>query len=210
MGKLVKKPEEIALIAEGGAILGRILKETASLVRPGVSTLELNEYAETEIRKAGGTPSFLGYGPKHNRFPAALCTSINDVVVHGVPSKYDMLNEGDIVGLDIGMEYEGFFTDTAVTVPAGAVRKNVQRLIDTTRHSLEAALAEAKPGNRTGDVGFATQQAAEREGFSVIRDLVGHGVGYEVHEDPNVPNYGKRGTGTLLEAGMVLAISTLR
>lgn len=205
----VKKPEEIKLIAEGGKILGDILKRTASLVRPGISTLDLNDYAEAEMRKAGGRPSFIGYGTRKNPFPAGLCTSINDAVVHGVPSSKDILQEGDIVGLDIGMQYKGFYTDTAVTVPVGKVSSLAQRLIEVTKKSLAAAIAQAKPGNKIGDIGFAAQSVGEDAGFSMVRDLVGHGVGYAVHEDPAIPNYGKKGTGEELVEGMVIAIEPM-
>lgn len=207
--KSIKTEEEIAIIAEGGKLLGDILARTAMLVKPGVSTKELNDYADSEIRKVGATPSFIGYGPKNNPFPAALCTSINDVVVHGIPSDKDILKEGDIVGLDIGMKYKGLYTDTALTVPVGKINAGLERLLKTTQRALLAGIDSAKPGNRLGDVGASIQAEAAREGFGVIRDLVGHGVGYEVHEDPMVPNYGTRGTGALLKEGMVLAIEPM-
>jgi methionyl aminopeptidase len=207
--KSIKTEEEIAIIAEGGKLLGDILARTAMLVKPGVSTKELNDYADSEIRKVGATPSFIGYGPKNNPFPAALCTSINDVVVHGIPSDKDILKEGDVVGLDIGMKYKGLYTDTALTVPVGKINAGLERLLKTTQRALLAGIDTAKPGNRLGDVGASIQAEADREGFGVIRDLVGHGVGYEVHEDPMVPNYGTRGTGALLKEGMVLAIEPM-
>jgi methionyl aminopeptidase len=207
--KSIKTEEEIAIIAEGGKLLGDILARTAMLVKPGVSTKELNDYADSEIRKVGATPSFIGYGPKNNPFPAALCTSINDVVVHGIPSDKDILKEGDVVGLDIGMKYKGLYTDTALTVPVGKINAGLERLLKTTQRALLAGIDTAKPGNRLGDVGASIQAEADRESFGVIRDLVGHGVGYEVHEDPMVPNYGTRGTGALLKEGMVLAIEPM-
>lgn len=207
--KSIKTEEEIAIIAEGGKLLGDILARTAMLVKPGVSTKALNDYADSEIRKVGATPSFIGYGPKNNPFPAALCTSINDVVVHGIPSDKDILKEGDVVGLDIGMKYKGLYTDTALTVPVGKINAGLERLLKTTQRALLAGIDTAKPGNRLGDVGASIQAEAAREGFGVIRDLVGHGVGYEVHEDPMVPNYGTRGTGALLKEGMVLAIEPM-
>lgn len=206
---IIKKPEEIELIAEGGKILHNILRQTAGLVKPGVSTYELNEFAESEIVKVGGRPSFKNYGPKKNPFPAGLCTSINDVVVHGIPSKTAILKEGDIVGLDIGMEYKGFYTDTAITVPVGKISDKAKSLIEATEKAISAALKQVKPGNKIGDIGFATQSIAEASGFSVVRDLVGHGVGYDVHEDPAVPCYGKKGTGLPLKEGMVLAIEPM-
>jgi methionyl aminopeptidase len=209
MGKYVKSEEEIRLIAEGGKIMRRILGELAGMAKPGVSTADLNQYAEAEIIKAGGRPSFINYGPKHNAFPAGLCTSINDIVVHGIPSPEDILKEGDILGLDIGMEYKKFYTDTAITVPVGKVSPAAAKLISVTKKCLDEALKIAVVGNKIGDIGATVQRVAEAEGFSVVRDLVGHGVGYDVHEDPMVPNYGKAGTGLTLEEGMVLAIEPM-
>ncbi len=209
MGRYTKKPDEIKLIAEGGKLLGDILKRTSELVSPGITTAELNAFADTEIRKVGGHPSFIGYGPKKNPFPAALCVSVDDVVVHGIPSDKEVLLQGNIVGLDIGMEYKGFYTDTAVTVPVGKISAMAEHLIATTKQALAEAIKMAKPGNRTGDIGYIIQKVAEDEKFSVVRDLVGHGVGYAVHEDPSVPCYGKRGTGVELVSGMVIAIEPM-
>lgn len=205
----IKTENEIAFIAEGGQLLGQILQRTAKLVRPGISTYELNEFAEREILKTGGKPSFVGYGSKKNPFPAGLCTSINDAVVHGIPSEKDILEEGDLVGLDIGMQYKGFFTDTAITVPVGKISTQAQKLMETTRQCLVNAIAVAKPGNTTGDIGYAIQTLAESAGFSVVTDLVGHGVGYAVHEDPAVPCYGEPGSGEKLYEGMVIAIEPM-
>lgn len=207
--KFTKTPEEIAIIGEGGKILRDILHRAAELAKPGVSTAEINDFAEKEIIKAGGRPSFIGYGSRKNPFPSGLCTSINDAVVHGVPSKEDILQEGDIVGLDIGMEYKKLFTDTAITVGVGQISDVAQRIIDVTKASLDNALKQVKPGNRIGDIGHAIQTTAEGAGFSVVRDLVGHGVGYEVHEDPAVPCYGKPGKGIELVENMVLAIEPM-
>lgn len=206
---LIKTTEEIEILGEGGRLLHDILHATAGNVRPGISTWELNDFAEQEISRAGGRPSFKYYGPKKNPFPAGLCTSVNSVVVHGIPSKKIILKDGDIIGLDIGMEYKGLYTDTAITVPAGKISDVAKRLMEATKKSLSAAIAQAKTGNKIGDIAFAAQTAAEQAGFSVIRDLVGHGVGYEVHEDPAVPNYGKKGTGDALREGMVLAIEPM-
>ncbi len=209
MHKNVKKPEEIELIAEGGKLLGDILKRTAALVKPGISTMDLNNYAEKEMIKVGGKPSFIGYGTKKNPFPAGLCTSVNDAVVHGIPSSEDILAEGDIIGLDIGMVYKGFYTDTAVTIPVGKVSTLAKKIIEVTKKSMDAAIAQAKPGHRIGDIGFAAQSVGEEAGFSMVRDLVGHGVGYAIHEDPAIPNYGRKGTGEVLVEGMVLAIEPM-
>lgn len=204
----IKTQSEIDTIAEGGTLLRAILLRTAKLVRPGVTTAELSDFAESEIIKAGGRPSFIGYGDSDNPFPAALCTSVNDVVVHGVPGKV-VLDGGDIIGLDIGMDYKGLYTDTAITVPVGTVTEKAQRLIDATRRALELGIGQAVVGNRAGDIGAAVQKYAEAQGYSVVRDLVGHGVGYGVHEDPQIPNYGKPGTGAKLVEGMVIAIEPM-
>ena len=206
--KLIKTPEEIEIIAEGGRVLRDILYNTAQMAMAGMSTWELNEFAEKQIAQAGGRPSFKGYGEKIP-FPAGLCTSINDVVVHGIPSREAILKNGDILSLDIGMEYKKLYTDTAITVPIGEISPVAARLISATKQALEAALKAARPGNTTGDIGFATQSIAESAGFSVVHDLVGHGVGYSVHEEPQVPCYGKPGQGTKLKPGMVIAIEPM-
>ncbi len=205
----IKTPEEIETINEGGKILHDILLRTAELAKPGVTTATLNAFAEAEMIKAGGRPSFIGYGTKKNPFPAGLCTSINDAVVHGIPSRSDFLQEGDIIGLDIGMEYKGLYTDTAITVPVGKISYTAEKLIKITKKALDLAIKEAKPGNHIGDIGAVIQETGEGSGFSTVRDLVGHGVGYEVHEDPSVPGYGKRGTGMILEPGLVIAIEPM-
>lgn len=205
----IKTSSEIELIAEGGKLLRNVLHRTAALVRAGVTTQALSDYAEQEIRKLGGRPSFIDYGEKDNPFPAALCTSRNDIVVHGIPSNTEVLEPGDIIGLDIGMEYKGLYTDTAITVAVGDITEKAKKLIGVTKRSLELGIQQAVPGNRIGDIASAVQKYAESNGFSVVRDLVGHGVGYEVHEDPAVPNYGKAGTGIKLVEGMVLAIEPM-
>ncbi len=201
--------EEIDTIAGGGLILHEILRQTAALVKPGVSTFELNKFAEAEIYARGGRPSFKNYGPKKNPFPAGLCASVNDVVVHGIPSGLEVLKNGDIISLDIGMEYKGLYTDHAITVGVGQIPARARKLIDVTKKSLDLAIAEARAGNKIGDISFAIQSTAEKNGFSAVRDLVGHGVGYDVHEDPAVPCYGKKNTGELLREGMVLAIEPM-
>jgi methionyl aminopeptidase len=205
----IKTDAEIDTIAEGGKILHEILMQTAGLVRPGISTWELNEYAEKKIYECGGVPSFKGYGQKKNPFPAALCTSINSVVVHGIPSKEAILKSGDIISLDIGMKYKNLFTDTAITTGVGHISTVAEKLIAVTKKSLENAIKQARPGNLIGDISWATQKTVEDAAFSVVRDLVGHGVGYEVHEDPAVPCFGKAGQGPLLKEGMVIAIEPM-
>jgi methionyl aminopeptidase len=206
---LIKTKEEIEIIAEGGKLIHNILQSTAELVKPGVTTWDLNEFAEKEILKIGGKPSFKGFGERKNPFPAALCTSANDVVVHGIPSRNHILKNGDLISLDIGMEYKGLFTDTAITVPVGDISSEAQKLIKTSEQCLYNAIDQAKPGNRIGDIAYATQSTAEKAGFNVVRDLVGHGVGYAVHEDPAVPCFGQKGQGPLLKEGMVLAIEPM-
>lgn len=205
----IKTQEEIEIIAEGGAIMNSILNKLAKMAVPGVSTLELDEFAEKEILACGGRPSFLGYGPKNNPFPGSLCTSINDVVVHGIPSNEDVLKDGDIIGLDIGMEYKGLYTDTAITVPVGNVNAAESKLVAITKKALDNAISVAHSGAKIGDISYAIQSTVEDAGFSIVRELVGHGVGYAVHEDPQVPGYGKKGTGLELKEGMVLAIEPM-
>ncbi len=205
----LKTSEEIEALAEGGSILHTILHRTAAMVEPGITTFRLNEFFEAEILKAGGTCAFKGYGPKKNPFPAGACISVNDEVVHGIPSKMKILNNGDIVSIDVGMKYKNLYTDTAITVGVGKINSEAQKIIDVTKKSLELGIKQVKPGNRIGDISHAIQSYIESHGFSVVRDLVGHGVGHEVHEDPSVPCYGKPHTGTVLEPGLVIAIEPM-
>lgn len=206
---LIKTQKEIDTIAEGGQILHDILQQTAALVKPGVSTADLNEFAEKMIYQAGGRPSFKGYGDKKNPFPSGLCTSVNTVIVHGIPSPEAILKTGDIIGLDIGMEYKELYTDHAVTVAVGEISDTAKKLLETTKKCLNLAIKEAGPGKKTGDIGHVIQKTAESAGFSAVRDLVGHGVGYDVHEEPAVPCFGKKNTGDLLKPGMVIAIEPM-
>ncbi|MBI5530155.1 MAG: type I methionyl aminopeptidase [Candidatus Doudnabacteria bacterium] len=206
---LIKTENEINTIAEGGKLLRDILAQTAALVKPGISTAYLNDFAEKKIYEIGGRPSFKNYGPKKNPFPAGLCTSVNDVVVHGIPNEETILKVGDIVGLDIGMEYKELYTDHAITVAVGEVTPQAKKLMEVTQKCLNLAIKEAAPGKKTGDIGYIIQKTAEDAGFSVIRDLVGHGVGYDVHEEPAVPCYGKKNTGDVLKPGMVIAIEPM-
>ncbi len=200
----IKTPEEIKVLKEGGKILAAIMAGIGSQIKPGVTTGSLNIEAERLTRAAGVSPAFLG----HLGFPAALCVSVNEVVVHGVPGKY-VLREGDIIGLDLGIKYKGLITDMAITLPAGEISGEARRLISTARSALAAAISEARPGNHVGDIGFAVQNYVESQGFNVIRELIGHGVGYEVHEEPEIPNFGRRGEGPELKSGMVLAIEPM-
>jgi methionyl aminopeptidase len=209
MPSQIKSKEDIAKIREGGQIIHKILREVAAHAKPGVTTLELDTLAEDLIIKAGGIPAFKNFGPKEYPFPFTLCTSINSAVVHGMPSKEAVLKEGDILGLDIGMKYKGMYTDTAITVPIGNISKEAQRLLDVTKEALNLAIKEVKEGNKVGDIAAATQKHIEKNGFSVVRQLTGHGVGYGLHEDPEVPGFGKAGTGPVLKEGMVLAIEPM-
>lgn len=175
------------------------------LVRPGVSTLELDQFAENAIRKAGAVPAFKGY----RGFKATLCASINNEVVHGIPSRTRILKDGDIISLDIGLRRMNYYSDMAVTVPVGVVTKEISRFLEVTERSLWEGIREAKPGNRLGDISSAVQKYAEKNGYSVVRDFVGHGIGDALHEEPVIPNFGEPKTGPKLEVGMVLAIEPM-
>ena len=199
-----KTEEEIELLRENAIIVSKTLAEVGKIVAPGVTTLELNRVAETFIRDHGAIPSFLGY----EGFPAALCISVNDVVVHGFPSDY-VLREGDIVSVDCGTLYKGYNGDSAYTFPVGEVDAETRKLLDVTKASLYEGIAAAVAGNRTGDIGHAVQTYAESFGFSVVRELEGHGIGREMHELPGVPNYGKAGKGTKLVDGMTICIEPM-
>ncbi|TSC71716.1 MAG: methionine aminopeptidase, partial [Parcubacteria group bacterium Gr01-1014_70] len=179
--------------------------------QPGITTKELDRLAESLILSSGGTPSFKGYNAFGARaaFPASLCTSINEEVVHGIPSKKRVLAEGDIIGLDIGMKFKELYTDTAITVGVGSIDSNSKKLIDVTRDALYAGIAVLRPGAYVGDVGEAIQTFVEDHTFGVVRELVGHGVGHAVHEQPEVPNFGKRGRGIKVVEGMVLALEPM-
>lgn len=207
----IKTPEEIEILRQGGQKLAQALFETSKAVKPGISTKELDQIFEKEVRKLGGDPAFLGYRPEGVKtpFPASLCTSINDVVVHGIPSLNQILKEGDIITIDGGLIYKGLYTDHAISVPVGKVSKDVFNLINTTKEALYAGLSVIKAGSYTGDIGNAIEKFVRPYKYGIVRELAGHGVGYKVHEDPYVPNYGKAGSGTLLKAGMVLAIEPM-
>lgn len=207
----LKTKEEIANLRDGGKILAEVLNTVAHLAMPGISTFRLNEVAEDLIQKFGARPSFKNYRPekKSPPYPTALCTSLNDEVVHGVPSKERILQDGDVLGLDLGIWYGNLCTDSAVTVGIGAISKEAKKLINVTEESLYKGIKEAKAGNSIGDIGFAISKTIEPYGFSVVRDLVGHGVGHGVHEDPQIPNYGQKGQGLKLKEGMILAIEPM-
>ncbi|HEU0053973.1 MAG TPA: type I methionyl aminopeptidase, partial [Longimicrobium sp.] len=199
-------PAEIAAIGRAGAILAELYRVIPAEVRPGVTTADLDRFAEALIRShAGAEPAFKGlYG-----FPATLCISVNHEVVHGIPSPRRPLREGDVVSVDCGVKLDGFFADAAITLPVGEVRPEVAALIEKTDAALHRGIAEAAPGRRLGDVGAAIQEVADEAGYGVVRELVGHGVGRKPHEEPQVPNYGKRGRGLKLAEGMVLAIEPM-
>ena len=190
---------------EAGRVSALALRLVGEAVRPGITTEELDELAESVIRDAGGIPAFKGY----NGFPKTLCTSVNSQVVHGIPSRTVTLMTGDILSVDVGAIVGGYFGDNARTFPVGAVSAQAIRLLDTTRRSLEAGIAQCVEGNRLFDIGHAVQTVAEADGFFVVREYVGHGIGRNMHEDPNVPNYGAAGKGPRLEPGMVLAIEPM-
>ena len=208
---LIKSEKEIAILTEGGRLLADILQKVVEAVRPGVTTKELDSLAESLILSSGAVPSFKGYNAFGARtvYPASLCTSINDEVVHGIPSTKRVLQEGDIIGLDIGMKYKGLYTDMAVTVGAGQIDADSQKLIDATRVALDTGIAQVRVGAYMGDIGAAIQEYVEGYGFGVVRELVGHGVGHAVHEEPEVPNFGKHGKGMRLLEGMVLALEPM-
>jgi len=199
-----KSPEEIEKMARAGQILIATLDLLEGMVRPGVSTAELDRAAERLIRSRGATPAFKGY----RGFPGSICASPNALIVHGIPGPY-RLNGGDIISIDVGVTLDGWVADAARTFPVGEISKQEQNLLAATEESLHAGVAECRVGNRMGDVSSAIQQVAESAGLAIVRSLVGHGVGRSMHEDPQVPNYGKPGKGPLLEEGMVLAIEPM-
>ncbi len=190
--------------------MAAILKEIKAKARAGIKTIELDKLAESLILDAKGVPSFKGYsaGGSSGSYPASLCVSINDEVVHGIPTARE-LKDGDIVGLDIGMKYKGLFTDMAETIEIGKVNEKLFRLIEITRKSLEIGIKQVRAGARVGDIGHAIQKFVEASGFGVVHELVGHGVGKKVHEDPEIPNWGRAGTGTELKENMVIAIEPM-
>ncbi len=201
----IKTDEEIELLRESNLLVGKTLGEMAKHIRPGVSTLELDRIADEFIRSHGAVPGFLGYGG----FPNSLCISVNDVVVHGIPSADCVLKEGDVVSIDCGTLKNGYYGDSAYTFEVGRVDDEIHRLLVTTKESLYKGIEKAVAGLRIGDIGHAIQSYCESAGFSVVRELVGHGVGKNLHEDPQVPNYGKAGQGIKLKEGMVIAIEPM-
>ena len=201
----IKSKEEIEIMAEGGKILAKILKELEKKVKPGITTKELDRVAETLIFKSGGTPSFKGY----DEFPATLCTSINEELVHAVPSQRK-LKEGDILSLDIGMKYQGYHSDMAITLPVPKkISPEAIRLIRVTKKALKRGIKKVRPGNTFGDIGNTIQRYVESQGFNVVRDLCGHGIGRELHEEPKILNYGKRHLGPEIKEGMTFCLEPM-
>ncbi len=200
----LKTEEEIEIQRESSLLVGKTLAEVARHIRPGIKTIELDRIAETFIRDNKAVPGFKGYGG----FPGSLCISVNDQVVHGIPGIYE-LKDGDIVSIDCGVLKNGFYGDSAYTFEVGEVDEDIRSLIKATKESLYLAIQQAVDGNRTGDIGYAIQSYIEPLGYGIVRELVGHGVGRQLHEKPEVPNYGKRGSGVKLKSGMVLAIEPM-
>lgn len=200
----LKRPEEVEKMRVSGKILGACLAHLAAAVRDGITTLDLDHQAETFIRDHGCTPGFLGY----QGFPNSLCVSVNDEVVHGIPGPR-VIRDGDLVSLDCGLILDGWWADSGLSVGCGEVSPEVTELIDVTREALERGVAQARPGNHIGDIGHAVQTYAEAHGYSLVREYVGHGIGRNMHEAPQVPNYGEPGTGNELKPGYVLAIEPM-
>jgi len=204
MTVVLKTPGELELMDEANRIVHHVLDGLGAMIAPGVTTRELDRFAEREIRKAGGVPAFLHY----KGYPATLCTSINDVIVHGIPNERT-LAEGDIVGIDCGVLYKGYYGDAARTFGCGKVSPQAERLLAVTQEALQLAVEQVRPKNRLQDIGSAVQRHVEKNGFSVVREFVGHGIGTSLHEEPQVPNFGDPGKGMKLRPGMVLAIEPM-
>jgi methionyl aminopeptidase len=196
---------ELEKMREAGRLVGEVLTELSAMVAPGVSTADLDAVAEKRIRAAGAVPAFKGY----HGYPATICASINEEVIHGIPSGRRLLNEGDVVSIDVGASLDGYFGDSAVTLPVGAVSEEAATLLRVTEEALYKAIERARAGNRVSDIGHAVQQHVEAFGFSVVREFVGHGIGQHMHEEPQVPNYGEPGRGPRLAEGMALAIEPM-
>ena len=207
----IKSEKEIEILKEGGKILAEVLKKISEFAKPGISTGFLNQKAREMILTRGALPSFEGYKSSFSDrpYPAALCTSLNNVVVHGLPSEKVILKEGDILKLDLGVKYKNFFTDAAITIGIGKMTDEKNKLINVTKRALELAVNKVNSGSHIGDIGYVIENYVKKEGLSVVKVLVGHGVGFAVHEEPSIPNYGKIGEGPVLKSGMVLAIEPM-
>jgi methionyl aminopeptidase len=207
---IIKTPHEIEQQRDACKIVAEVLERIRQIVKPGVTTKELNALAEKITKQKKAVPAFKGVkasGP-YQPFPAVICSSVNDEVIHGIPSDR-VLKEGDIIGIDFGVSYNGFYGDAAITVPVGDISANAKKLVDATEESLNEAIKKAVEGNRLSDISHAVQEYVEERGFSVVRDFVGHGIGRSLHEEPQIPNYGPGGRGVKLKAGMVLAIEPM-
>lgn len=207
---LIKSPQEIQILREGGKRLAQILGQVVALVRPGVSEIDLDQLAERLILEGGDIPAFKNYQPDGARraFPATLCVSVNDAIVHGIPTDR-LLREGDIVGLDLGLQHRGLFVDMATTIMVGQTSSEDQKLVEATAAALESGIRAAKAGAYIGDISAAIEQVARTFGYGIVRELGGHGVGHQIHEEPFVPNYGEPGSGPQLKEGMVLALEPM-
>lgn len=207
---MVKTQEEIAIIRDGGKRLARVLSIVRDAVKPGVTTHELDKLAEKLIRDGGDEPAFLDYTPEgmSHSYPGTLCVSVNDEIVHGIKGNR-VLQEGDIISIDTGLKHKGFFTDSALTIPVGKIDDNAKKLINATEGALVAGIDAARAGNTTGDIGHAIEKYVKSQGFVVVEELGGHGVGYSQHEDPHISNYGERGQGVVLKPGMVIALEPI-
>ncbi len=202
---ICKSPAEIEKLRRSGRLVQEVLAETRQLARPGVATIDLERFVEKRLRELKATPAFKGY----RGYPCCLCASVNEEIVHGIPSGRRVLQGGDIVSLDLGVILNGYYGDSALTVPVGEISAPLRKLLQVTEEALELAIRKARAGNRLGDISSTVQQHAERNGFSVVREFVGHGIGRDMHEEPQVPNFGKPGHGPLLKPGMVLAIEPM-
>jgi len=202
---VLKSSHELALMRQAGRIVAQVLERFREVVRPGISTLDLERIASHIIEREGAIPSFKGY----RGFPAAICASINEEIVHGIPSPKRVLEEGDIVSLDVGTIYRGYHGDAAITLPVGQVDEEVQRLLQVTQGALEAGIAQARAGKRLGDISAAIQRYVESRGFNVVREYTGHGIGQEMHEDPQIPNFGRPNRGPRLRPGMTFALEPM-
>ena len=202
---IIKSEHEIEMMREAGKVTGQILRELKDVIKPGISTMDIDQYVERRVKEFGMIASEKGYCG----FPGSVCTSVNEVVVHGIPSESCILNEGDIVSVDLVVEYKGYMADACRTYAVGEISPKAQHLIDTAEAAFFEGMKYAKVGNRLGDISNAIQQKVESEGFGVIRDFVGHGIGKDMHEEPQIPNYGKAGKGPRLVKGMTLAIEPM-
>ncbi len=217
MATLLKSRQEIAQLREAGRIVAQTYEALRSYIIPGVTTGELDRIAEDYIRSKGATPIYKGYGAKPTRhghpptppFPATICVAINDVICHGIPSTQEKLCEGDIIGIDIGVLYQGWVGDACITFGVGKLSSQAQHLLDVAKHCLELGIEQARPRKRLGDIGAAIQHYAEAQGFSTVHEWYGHGVGHSLHEDPNVPHFGRPGTGLRIQSGMVFTIEPM-